>query len=132
MTLKYLFDASSLVRALKETRLIPLGGQAVHWLTIYEFLNVLWKEVHLLHKLSSEEASSLVTDFTEILREMVILEPRGLEEITLWIAISKGITAYDASYIAIAKNYNLTLVTEDRKLLRAASSIINAVNLDDI
>ena len=39
----YLFDASSVVRALKEAKLVPLGGQAVPWLTIYEVLNAFWK-----------------------------------------------------------------------------------------
>lgn len=32
----YLFDASSIVKAIKEARIVPLGGQALQCLTIYE------------------------------------------------------------------------------------------------
>jgi len=39
-----LFEASGVIRALKEARLMPLSGQAVRWLTVYEVLNVFWKE----------------------------------------------------------------------------------------
>ena len=47
----HLFDASSIIKALKETKLVPLGGQAIQWLTVYEVLNALWKETYLLHRL---------------------------------------------------------------------------------
>jgi len=128
----YLFDASSLVKALKEAKLLPLGGQAVQWLTIYEVLNALWKEVHLLNKLSPKEASSLVEDFTNLLQEMIILDPKGLEQDILRIAISKRITVYDASYIALAMKQGLTLITEDKKLFQAASDLIKVLSLDNI
>ena len=128
----YLFDASSIVRALREARLVPLGGQALQWLTVYEVLNAFWKEAYLLHRLDPEEASSLVSDFTELIQEMLILEPRGLEEDIFRIAVSKGITVYDASYIALAAKHNLVLVTEDQKLSRTASSMVKVVSLSDI
>ena len=128
----YLVDASSLVKALKEAKLVPLGGQALQWLTVYEVLNALWKEAHLLHRFSLEEASSLASVFTELIRNMVILEPNGLEHDILRIAASNGLTVYDASYIALAKKHNLTLVTEDRKLSQAADGIIRTASLDDI
>ena len=128
----YLFDASSIVRAFKEAKLVPLGGQALQWLTVYEVLNAFWKEAYLLHKLKPGEASSLVDDFTELIQEMLILEPRELERDIFRIAISKGITVYDASYIALAAKYDLILVTEDQKLSRTASSMINVVSLSDI
>lgn len=40
----YLFDASSLVRAIKRGQVVPLGGQATQQLAIYEVLNAFWKE----------------------------------------------------------------------------------------
>lgn len=129
---RYLIDASSLVKALKEAKLVPLGGQALQWITVYEVLNALWKETFLLRKLKPEEADSLITDFTELLNEMIILEPRGLEHYIFRIAVSKGVTVYDSSYIALAAKYRLTLVTEDRKLLRTASDVIDVASLDDI
>ena len=52
---------------------------------------------------------------------MIIPEPKGLERDILRIAVSKGITAYDASYIALAAKHGLTLVTEGSYcMLRAA------------
>lgn len=128
----YLFNAPSLVKALKEAKLVPLGGQAVQWLTVYEVLNALWKETRLLHRLSPEEAASLASDFTELIRNMVILEPSGLEHDILRIAVSKGVTVYDASYIALARKHRLTLVTEDQKLRQTASSIVETASLDDV
>ncbi len=128
----YLFDASSIVRAIKEAKLVPLGGQALQWLTVYEVINAFWKEATLLRRLSPEEARSLVNDFTELIRNMVILEPRGLEEEIFKIAVSEGVTVYDASYIALAAKHDLVLVTEDQRLFRKASSIVDVVNLDYI
>lgn len=128
----YLFDASSIVKALKEAKLVPLGGQVLQWLTVYEVINVLWKEVHLLRRLESSEANFLLDVFTKIVQEMVVFDPSGLEQDILRIAVSKGITAYDASYIALAARYGLTLVTEDRKLFRAASGVVNVASLDNL
>lgn len=128
----YLLDASSLVRALKEAKLVPLGGQALQWLTIYEVLNAFWKETYLLHKLDPEEALFLISVFEDLIKNMVILEPKGLEHMILQIAVSKGVTAYDASYIALASKHKLTLVTEDQKLRKAANDIIEVVSLDGI
>ena len=91
-----------------------------------------WREARLLHRFSLEEASSLASVFTELTRNMVILEPNGLERDILWIAASNGLTVYDASYIALARKHKLTLVTEDRKLLQAANGIVEVASLDDI
>ncbi len=82
--------------------------------------------------MTREEASSLVSDFTELIQEMLILEPRDLEEDIFRTAVSKGVTVYDASYIALAAKHNLVLITEDQKLSRIASSMIRVVNLSDI
>ena len=63
---------------------------------------------------------------------MVVIEPRGIEWDIFQIAVSKGVTAYDASYIALAAKYALTLVTEDQKLFRAAGGIVDVASLDDV
>ncbi len=128
----YLFDASSIIKALREARLVPLGGQALQWLTIYEVINTIWKETHLLRRLDLNETNSLLRDLIELIQEMIILEPRGLEQDILRIAVSKGVTVYDASYIAIAAKHGLTLVTEDQKLSRVARNVVNVVSLNYI
>jgi len=128
----YLFDASSIVRALKEIKLFPLGGQALQWLTVYEVINTFWKEAYLLHTLDASEVASLVNAFSILIREMTMLEPRGLEQEIFRIAISKRITVYDASYVALAAEHGLTLVTEDQKLSRGVSDMVSVVSLDSL
>jgi len=128
----YLFDASNIVRVLNEAKLVPLGGQALQWLTVYEVVNVFWKEVYLLNKLEASEVASLLDIFTKLVQEMVVLEPKGLEQDIPRIAISKGITAYDASYVALASKHNLILVTEDQRLSRIVRDIANVVSLDSL
>ncbi|MEM2445007.1 MAG: PIN domain-containing protein, partial [Sulfolobales archaeon] len=51
---------------------------------------------------------------------------------TLQIAHKEGITFYDASYIATARNAEATLVTEDEKLKKAASKFIKTITYSDL
>lgn len=63
---------------------------------------------------------------------MVVLQPYGLEEEITRIAVTNSVTAYDASYLALAKKHNLTLVTEDQKLAKVSAKIIRTVSLNEI
>jgi len=128
----YLFDASSIIRALKEIKLPPLGEQTLQWFTVYEVINTFWKEAYLLHTLDASEVDSLVNAFSNLIREMTMLEPRGLEQEIFRMAISKRITVYDASYVALAAEHGLTLVTEDQKLSRSVSDMVSVVSLDSL
>ena len=56
----YLFDASSLLAAVKAGRLDLLAGGRVHWLTLYEVCNALWREARLVGRLTGEEAVRVV------------------------------------------------------------------------
>lgn len=125
----------NIVKALKKNQTSSTwwtGNTAIQWLTVYEVINSFWKETYLLHKLSASEATSLVNVFTKLFQEMVMLEPRDLEQEILKMAISKGITVYDASYVALAVKHNLTLVTEDQKLSHKVSDIINVISLESL
>jgi predicted nucleic acid-binding protein len=53
---------------------------------------------------------------------MKILDPRGLEEEILQVAIQLELTAYDFSYVVLAMEIGLILVTEDEKLREKAKS----------
>jgi predicted nucleic acid-binding protein len=79
LTSGYLFDSSSIIKALKLGKVDVLVGGYVQWLTIYETLNALWKEVHLLRTIPEDRA----LEFTEVLGRlfnfMKILDVRGLE-----------------------------------------------------
>jgi len=39
------------------------------------------------------------------------------------VAADKGLTFYDASYVYSAEAYNLTLVSEDKKLIKKANAV---------
>jgi len=130
--LSYLFDASSLVYAIKLKRIGILAGNYVQELTIYEVLNALWKETYILRRMSRKEAESLLDVFVRLLSYLKMLDLRGLESEVFKIAVENGLTAYDASYLTLARREKLTLVTEDVKLRNVASTMIRVVSLDEI
>lgn len=131
----YLFDASSIVKALKQKRLDVLAGNYTQTLAIYEILNALWKETAVLRegtRLNLDEALKLVEVIAEVLDYMVILSIRGLEKEILKLAVEIRLPVYDSSYITLARRDNLTLVTEDGKLRRTASAIVKTISLDNL
>jgi len=129
---KLLFDASSLIYALKLKKLELLHNNYVQWLTIYEVLNGIWKEAHLIKTIKPEEAIAIAKTLRKVVNFMNILSPQGLEDEILKIALKYGITTYDASYIVLAENNNLMLITEDRKLKVVAEKIVETKNLREI
>jgi len=54
-------------------------------------------------------------------QNMVVLGVQGSEAEALELALSTGLSAYDASYIVLAGKGGLTLVAEDERLRREAS-----------
>ena len=128
----YLFDASSLVVAVKAGRLDLLVGGRVHWLTLYEVCNALWREFVLLGGLTGEEAVSVVELVVDVVGEMGVLGVRGSEAEVLRVALSTGLTAYDASYVVVAAREGLTLVTEDLRLRRGAEGHVEAKSVSEL
>lgn len=55
--------------------------------------------------------------------ELVDPDPRGIAR---WAA--KGLTAYDAAYVAVAEEAELPLVTDDRGILETASGLAEALS----
>jgi len=101
----------------------------MQWLTIYEVVNGLWKEAYLIKTLTIKEAIDVAKILREIISYMKILDPHKYEEEILETAYKLGITVYDASYIVLAKNKNLILVTEDSKLREKAENIVETKSL---
>jgi len=130
--LPYLFDSSSLIYALRLKRIGVLAGNYIQELTIYEVLNALWKETYDLRIMSIKEAESLLDVFIQLLSYLKVLDLRGLESEVFKISIETGLNVYDASYLALAHREKLTLVTEDVKLRNVASTMIQAVSLDEL
>jgi len=74
-----------------------------------------WTEDRLLELVRRLEAS-----------RFEIVDPR-LDRIAFWTA--RGLTAYDATYVALAEDRGVPLVTNDRQILAVAEGIAEAVNL---
>jgi predicted nucleic acid-binding protein len=124
--MKFLFDASSMVQVIKsceeEKTLRLLSENCILDLTKYEVGNALWKEHVLRQAIEADEfRESLDLLRTIILRTKVLsVDAQDLPDVAE-VAEKERITFYDASYVIIAKVQNLTLVTEDANLAKAAS-----------
>lgn len=85
-----------------------------------------WWQIELCNVLRNYQRAKLFerAEVLEIQRRAVSLFPpenthRGNLEFTLQIACDEAITAYDARFIALARNYGMKLVTEDIRLRSA-------------
>jgi predicted nucleic acid-binding protein len=125
-----LFDASSLVKALKLGRVELLYARA--WLTFYEVLNAVWKEVYLSKTISAGRAVELARLLNRVARFMRVLSVEGLEEEVLRTAIDLGLTAYDSSYVVLARKFNLKLVTEDEELKAKARKLVKCASVEEL
>ena len=68
----------------------------------------------------------------DVVGEMEVLGIQGSEVEVLRMALSTGLTAYDASYVVVAEKEELTLVTEDRRLFMKAKEHVQAVQVSEL
>lgn len=128
MTNSFLFDANSILllfRELDERALdVLLIGSTIP-LVYYEIGNALWKECFLLKRIDVEKVARLLSSIFIIIRKMdlIRLEEEEHGTATLNVAGSLNITYYDASYLAAAREFRRTLVTDDEKLIVAAKKL---------
>jgi len=76
-----------ILAAVKAGRLDLLVGGRVHWLTLYEVCDALWRESVLLGGLTGEEAVSVVDVVADVVGEMGVLGVRGSEAEVLRVAL---------------------------------------------
>jgi len=91
-------------------------------LTLYEVGNVIWKE----YKLGRiRDLDGVVSMFSEVLSWIKIdeIELKDLKEI-MKLAVSRGVTFYDASYIYIAEKRGYKLVTLDSDVLEKSTCAV--------
>ena len=129
---KLLFDASSLIYALKLKCIDILYENYIQYLTIYEAINAIWKEAYLIKSLTFEEAKKLTNVIIEVLNYLNMLSIHPYESEVLAKAVETGLTVYDASYIVLAKKKNLKLVTEDKELMRKAHRTIKVTSIRNL
>ena len=119
--MSYLFDTSSIINIIKH-----LGKNAINFLrnnyvldlTIYEIGNVIWKETVLLRYLTENEASTMYEDVLWTINNyMNIIRPRS-PEMVLKLAMKIRLAYYDVVYVTTASEEDLTLVTDDKRLIK--------------
>ena len=123
---KYLFDASALFLLIQRSDVIAkmdlINSIYVLHLTIYEIGNILWKEAYIFKRIKDPYKTTRLVQ--EILRRVNLLNDPPLYEV-LKLSLSRGLTFYDASYVYMAESMNMTLVTEDKQILKSTSNAIS-------
>ena len=122
-----LFDASSIFTLVRELRGDApdklLEGSTIP-LAYYELGNALWRECFLLKRISQKEAKKLLRTMYAILQSMDVasLDKEDEGNAVLDTACRFNITFYDSAYLAEAHKSKKTLVTDDKKLAKAAEN----------
>ncbi len=124
----YLFDASSIVNLVKRGIVKPFTEGATIELALYESLNAVWKEHRLLKRIDGETAAEFVAILSRLFEAIRVLSARGLEAEIFDLASRDGLTVYDASYVCVAAESGLVLVTDDRRLREKASKYVRAIS----
>lgn len=90
-------------------------------LTLYEVLNGLWKLHTRLRRIGLDEMRRAGRLAVELARYMHVhkLAELDVDEVAS-IAVESGITVYDASYIALARQLKLPVVSNDTDILESA------------
>jgi predicted nucleic acid-binding protein len=81
-----------------------------------ECTNILWKHVKR-SGLSYEDAQLFVQQLGQL--ALLSSATEGLTEDALDVAVAHNITAYDATYVALARQLDLPLITADARLARS-------------
>lgn len=127
--MSYVFDASSIYRAIISKKPSLLGGNYSVGLAKFELGNVVWKEASLFKK-SEREATLLLNYILEALSTMNLKDVNFIE--TEILAIKNSMTFYDASYVWLAKELNVQFVTEDGKLRQKAKGTVKTLSVNEL
>jgi len=129
----YLFDASSIFKAIIENKVEILIGNATIDLATYETGNILWKNYALKAKAKDSELKNLAQLLRQTLNilKTIQITPNQTEDI-LDIAVKLKLTFYDAAYAYTAKTNEATLVTQDSELQRKTTQYVKTSTLDEI
>jgi len=122
MNVEYLLDASALYGLVAHYhRWIGHREKlAILHLTVYEVGNALWKEARAGRLPWREAAGAL----SRMLSSLKMLDNPPIEKV-LEVAVERDLTFYDASYAYVAETLGLSLVTQDRELLKKSPAAID-------
>jgi len=130
--MKYLFDSSAIFRAIRENRIELLTGNCTLELARYELGNIIWKDYALQAQISDQEVKMIIKTIKNALNLMDVYGIAGIEEDILETALQLKITFYDASYVYFAKAKELRLLTEDSRLIKKITPVVNVLTLDGV
>ena len=120
----YIFDASSIVNLVKKGVVKVFADGVTLDLTLYEVLNVIWKEYILLNRIDEATAREFIEILSDVFDVVKVVSIKGFEDEVFTLAYKEDLTVYDASYLYVAMRNNLALVTDDKKLMNKASKYV--------
>jgi predicted nucleic acid-binding protein len=122
-----LFDANAiyrLIRELPDDAIEKLVEGSTIYLAYYEIGNAIWRECLLLKRISKEDAEKSLNFIYTLLDQMHIASlDNDSATAILNTACKFNLTFYDSAYLTEAKKSNKTLVTDDKKLAKAAEKL---------
>ncbi len=130
--MSYLFDSSSIFDALLREQVKVLKGQFTVDLARYELGNILWKEQALRRTMDAVRMPRLLSIAKRTLSIMNLLPVACREEEIVKLAVRFNVTFYDASYLFLAKDHSLILITEDRNLAHRARGFVQTRELNSL
>ena len=116
----YLLDASVIYPLLDYINKVDVKKVYILDLTFYEVGNAIWKDYRIHKKI--KDPFILAKLFHELLRKFNVLRDLPMQEV-MRVAVERGLTYYDASYVFAAISRSLTLVSNDKDLLEKGSAI---------
>lgn len=131
---RLLIDSSSLMLLMKkaniQTALDHLRTSLLLDLTFYEVGNAIWKETCLTKFLTKNESEVLRNRVQKVLERTnkILSEASNFQKI-LGISESEKLSFYDSSYLFVAKEKGLVLVTEDKELRVKAEKQVEVQNV---
>lgn len=131
--MRYLTEASTIFRAIKESSIEKIAGNDTLDLAKYELGNIVWKQHTLLKTINADESEKLMDIITQLLDTMEMMNIKGTEKEILELARNLEITFYDAAYAYTARKHDIPLVTEDKALTKKIrTSEITVLTLKEI
>jgi predicted nucleic acid-binding protein len=131
LALKALFDSSAILNLAGTRAASELLEGHTTGLSEFEIGNALWRQATRGGKFSVQEAAKAFDKIIGLLSLMSLVENPPPTQ-TLELAVSEGLTYYDASFLLAAIDSGLPLVTDDAALLKAASRHVTALATDSM
>jgi predicted nucleic acid-binding protein len=123
---EHFFDASAIIALCSRGKADkPLEGWTLNP-ALYEVGNAVWKQVYLYKTFTLEEGNKALDALTEVIKKMMRTSIDDSLDI-LKIAVTEGLTYYDAAYLHATLKNDKTLVTNDEKLYTIAKKYVKTI-----